>query len=256
MRGVRGFTLTELAVVMAIVALLLGGLMFTLSAQTEQRNFEETRQRLEAMREVLLSYAIVNGRLPCPAVCLDATCSAGGVEALVVPAATGGQCTNYYSGYFPARTVGYQKVDSNGYAVDAWGNRIRYAVSNTTWTAGAGMFTKQHATTSWSVGTSPADLVICASFTGITGAACNAAPNTNQVTNTGVVVAILFSTGKNGAVACTGCTDENANTNGDPVFVYHTPTPSTATNGEFDDQFTWLTVGELYSKMISAGVLP
>jgi prepilin-type N-terminal cleavage/methylation domain-containing protein len=42
-----GFTLTELAVVLAIVALLLGGLMYTLAAQTDQRNFEETRRRLE-----------------------------------------------------------------------------------------------------------------------------------------------------------------------------------------------------------------
>lgn len=256
MRGGRGFTLTELAVVMAIVALLLGGLMYTLGAQTEQRNFEETRQRLEAMREMLLSYAIVNGRLPCPAVCTDATCSAGGVEA----PAGGGTCTNYYSGYFPARTVGYQNVDSNGYALDAWGNRIRYAVSNTTWSSGAGMFTKQHATTSWSVGTSPADLVICSTSTGINATSCNTA---TPVTNTGVVVAIIFSTGKNGSIACPSgmtCPDETANTNSDQVFVYHSPTPDRSDTGavseEFDDQFTWLTVGELYSKMISAGVLP
>src|SRR5258707_6905415 len=65
--AVRGFTLTELAVVMAIVAFLLGSLMYTLSAQVEQRNFEETRRRLELARELLLSFAITNGRLPCPA---------------------------------------------------------------------------------------------------------------------------------------------------------------------------------------------
>src|SRR5713226_3898267 len=62
-----GFTLVELAVVLAIVGLLLGSLMYTLSAQTEQRNFEETRRRLEQARELVLSFAIVNGRLPCPA---------------------------------------------------------------------------------------------------------------------------------------------------------------------------------------------
>ncbi|HEX9773863.1 MAG TPA: type II secretion system protein, partial [Steroidobacteraceae bacterium] len=63
----RGFTLTELAVVFTIISLLLAAAMYTLSAQTEQRNFEETRRRLEAARELLLSFAIVNGRLPCPA---------------------------------------------------------------------------------------------------------------------------------------------------------------------------------------------
>ena len=50
MTRARGFTLTELAVVMAIVAFLLGSLMYTLSAQSEQRNFEDTRRRLEQAR--------------------------------------------------------------------------------------------------------------------------------------------------------------------------------------------------------------
>lgn len=54
-RAVRGFTLVEIGVVMIIVALLLGGLMYTLSAQLEQRAIEETRSRLEAARELLLS---------------------------------------------------------------------------------------------------------------------------------------------------------------------------------------------------------
>ena len=61
----QGFSLVELAVVMTIVAFLLGGLLYTLSAQTEQRNFEETRRRLDQARELILAFAIVNGRLPC-----------------------------------------------------------------------------------------------------------------------------------------------------------------------------------------------
>lgn len=253
MRGGRGFTLTELAVVLAIVGLLLGSLMYTLSAQIEQRNFEETRRRLELARELLLSYAFVNGRLPCPAICTDApTCTAGGGEA-----PTGGTtCTSSYGGFLPARTIGYQQVDSGGYALDAWGNRIRYAVSATTWGTGA-QFTKQHVASNtsaaWSISTTPSDLVICASATGITATTCGTA---TIVTNQNVVVAIIFSTGKNGAFPCATCTDEAANTNGDQVFVFHTPAPTGAAGGEFDDQFTWLTVGELYGKLIAAGVLP
>jgi hypothetical protein len=38
--------------------------------------------------------------------------------------------------------------------------------------------------------------------------------------------------------------------------VFHPPAPGGAANGEFDDQFTWITVGELYGKLIAAGVLP
>jgi hypothetical protein len=71
--------------------------------------------------------------------------------------------------------------------------------------------------------------------------------------STGLVAAIVFSTGKNGLP---GGTDEAANLDGNALFVWHTPTPSTAANGEFDDQFTWITIGEFYGKLISAGVLP
>src|SRR5262245_33027123 len=110
MRSARGFTLTELAVVMAIVAFLLGGLMYTLAAQTEQRNFEETRRRLDLARELLLGFAIVNGRLPCPA-----TSTSNGIEA----PAGGGACTGYLpdapeptgtTGFLPAVTIGFNPV--------------------------------------------------------------------------------------------------------------------------------------------------
>ena len=79
----RGFSLVELAVVMAIVAFLLGSLMYTVSAQVEQRNFEDTRRRLDQARELLLGFAVVNGRLPCPA-----TASSSGDES----PAGGGTC--------------------------------------------------------------------------------------------------------------------------------------------------------------------
>ena len=42
----------------------------------------------------------------------------------------------------------------------------------------------------------------------------------------------------------------------DPVFVYHQPQPTGATGGEFDDQMTWITVGELMGKLVAAGRLP
>jgi len=40
------------------------------------------------------------------------------------------------------------------------------------------------------------------------------------------------------------------------VFVWHTPAPVGAANGEFDDLMLWIPVGELYGKLIAAGVLP
>jgi hypothetical protein len=99
----------------------------------------------------------------------------------------------------------------------------------------------------------PNDLIICKSATGITGTTCGGAAN--QIMSQSLVVAIIFSTGKNGASA-TGGIDEAANLNGDRVLVYHTPTPASAANGAFDDQMVWITAGELYGRMMSPGVLP
>lgn len=277
-----GFSLVELAIVMAIVAFLLGGLMFTLSAQTEQRSIEETRRRLEMARDLVLAFAVVNGRLPCPARSANTAAPAttigdevrttGGVD----PDCIGDGVTDYYGGtsggvtlgLLPARTIGFQQVDSAGLAVDAWGNRIRYAVAHLA-TGCTGTLTYPHFTNSTNlksngIACQPNDLLICKSANPPTASPSFVAPaitattcggTTNQIMSQSLVVAIIFSTGKNGAVGGTGL-DEAANLNGDRVYVFHTPTPSSATNGEFDDQMIWITVGELYGKLIAAGQLP
>jgi prepilin-type N-terminal cleavage/methylation domain-containing protein len=250
-----GFTLVELAVVLAIVGLLLGSLMFTLSAQSEQRSLEETRRRLDHARDLLLGFAIAKGRLPCPA-----TAASGGDEA---PAA-GGACTTFYGGWLPARALGYQNVDTGGFAVDAWGNRIRYAVSGVAPSNCSGTSTAPHFTSAINlkangISCQPNDLLVCKSATGITGTTCGTAFGTsgeNQWTTSDLVVAVVFSIGKNGSTGGGVGADELANLNGDRIFVHHTPTPVESANGEFDDQFLWVTVGELYGKMVAAGVLP
>lgn len=258
-RAARGFTLVEMAVVLTIVALLLGSLMYTLSAQLQQRDFEETRRRLEAARELLLSYAVVNGRLPCPA-----SAASSGDEALTGSAPNftctipyGG--TNLAPGLLPARAIGFQAVDAGGYAIDSWQNRIRYAVSSAAPTGCAGAPTLPHFTINPNLKNNgitcqPNDLVICKSASGITGTTCGPAANT--LTNQNVVVAIVYSIGKNGSIAGSGGIDEAANVNGDRVFVSHTPAPATAPNGEFDDYLVWITAGELYGRLIAAGILP
>lgn len=250
----RGFTLTELAVVFVIISLLLATAMYTLSAQTDQRNFEETRRRLEAARELVLAFAVAHGRLPCPA--STTTGSNAGLES---PA--GGACNapGPYGGWLPARSLGFQVTDAAGNAVDAWNNPIRYAVSGHTiaLTGCTGSSTQPHFTSATNLRVNgitcrPDDLVVCATATGINPTSCNTA---TPVVSQSTVVAIVFSTGKNGASGSGGI-DEAANLNGDPVFVWHTPTPSTAANGAFDDQMTWIAVGELYAKLVAAGVLP
>ena len=273
-----GFTLVELAVVLMIVAFLIGSLLYTLSAQTEQRNFEETRRRLEQARELILSFAIVNGRLPCPA----RSTSAG---AEVRDGATGrcwdGTTEDYYGGtltggvtggLLPAATLGHPQVDTNGFAQDAWGNRIHYAVAKSIAGAtctGPGPLANPHWVSAANmkangIACQPGDLLICKSSAvapAMSAASCGGTPaGQNQLMSQSLVVAIVFSTGKNGATTGGSGADEAKNLDGagnaDPVFVYHTPTPSSFATGEFDDQFTWITVGELYGRLIAGGVLP
>lgn len=248
-RRARGFTLTELAVVFLIISLLLTTAMYTLTAQTEQRNFEETRRRLEAARELLLSYAVVNGRLPCPA-----TATSTGSEAMTTPP----NCDNAYGGFLPAQTIGFQVLDASGFAIDAWQNRIRYAVSNVPPTGCAGTSTAPHFTNALNLRANgmtcrPNDLVVCRSSPSVvTNTACDAS---TSVTNQNLVVAIVFSTGKNGATGGVGI-NEARNLDANALFVSRTPDPAGVAGGEFDDQMVWISVGELYGKLISAGVLP
>lgn len=285
MRGAQrasaaGFSLVELSVVFTIVALLLASAMYTLSAQIETRNFEDTRRRLDQARELILAYAIVKGRLPCPARYASAASHSNGLESFCTAPATGhgstcsgsettteqahGTCSNHYDGFLPAAAIGFPQTDGAGFAVDTWGNRIRYSVARSIASgtcSGATsppnlyttMFTSKTDLKTYGITCQTDRLIVCKSATGITGTDCGS--QANQIMSQGTVVGAVFSTGKNGSTGGTG-TDEAANLNVDGVFVWHAPTPSTATGGEFDDQFTWITVGEFYGRLINAGILP
>jgi hypothetical protein len=76
------------------------------------------------------------------------------------------------------------------------------------------------------------------------------------VTNQRTVVAVVFSTGKNTVNGCTTCPDEAENTDGDGIFVWHDPRPAGAVGGEYDDLMVWIPAGQLYGRMIAAGVMP
>ncbi len=242
-RADPGFTLIELAVVLAIVGLLLAGTVATLTAQVESRNRSDTQRRLEEAKELLLGFALVNGRLPCPG-------TASGDEAGGGAAA----CASSYAGFLPARVIGFQPSDAAGFGLDAWGQRIRYAISATSWGAGPARFTRQNAAgTPWSITQTPADLVICSASPAVGSAvACDAG---TSVTNQNTVVAIVFSTGRNSATGGSGA-NEARNLDGNALFVSRVPDPPSAAGGEFDDLLAWIPVGQLYGRMIAAGVLP
>lgn len=252
----HGFTLAELAVVLVIVAFLLGALIVPLNAQMEARNIASTRATLATVQDALLGFAAANERLPCPAssssnglesFCTNATGTCTVSTALPTSSSAPWRCSNPRDGFVPAATLGLSPIDTSGNLLDGWNNRVRYAVVDVSallvgstrfvFTAPKGM---QQRTLS-SLATDP-NLRVCAS----TGCSTVLASAT---------VAVLLSQGRNGSAAAAG-NDELENLDGDTDFVSHEPSAATAAGGEFDDIVTWLSPNVLYNRMIAAGRLP
>lgn len=278
----RGFTLTELAVVVGILALLVGGLLVTLAAQTSVREFRDTQRTLELAREALLGFAASNGRLPCPAPAPPAPATAPGpfaVEAFV-DAATPAPARNLScaavggEGFLPAITLGIGPTDRFGYLLDAWGNPVRYAVSPVITNALGLDITRCPPNAPWPAppavpGVLP-DYSRCPAFTtsnAILSLGFAALPTTapglfrvcTEVACTGPVIltpAVIWSPGKNFATAGgVFAADEAANATvpGDGTFVYHTPTPVGSPAGEFDDVVITIPPAVLYNRLLAAG---
>jgi prepilin-type N-terminal cleavage/methylation domain-containing protein len=251
----NGFTLVEIAIVLLIVALLMGGLLPTLSSQIEQRRNSETSKQLDEIKDALIGFAIINGRLPCPA-----SSTSNGLESFatspVVGNASNGNCLNFYNGYVPAATLGLSgTTDSSGFLIDSWGQRIRYAV--TSWNSSSpalnDVFTAANGMKTVGISTLSPDLLVCTTSTLIGASSCGAA--NYYLTATPGVPVVIFSTGKNSAQGSPGL-DEAANLDGNRTFVSHIPTASGATNGPFDDFVTWIPQTVLINRMVAAGKLP
>ncbi len=116
----KGFSLVELAVALAIIALLLAGALIPLSTQIEVRNAADTQRAMESIREAIVGFAQANGRLPCPA---DGSIAAGaagaGTEQIGLSS-----CFNVGGtfGVVPWATLGVPETD-------AWGRRFSYRVA-------------------------------------------------------------------------------------------------------------------------------
>ena len=215
-RRAAGFTLVEMAVVLMIVGLLLGGMLVPLSAQMEQQKISETRKTLDEIQQALIGYAIVNGRLPYPA---KATLVSS------VDANAGLADSTLTSGVLPWATLGTSETD-------AWGRRFTYSV--------AGAFTTTF--TLASNGT----LSVKNAATGGSGLASNIP----------AVVVSHGSNGLGGytpqgvQLPLSGDPDEADNSNGGATFVSHDFTPT------FDDLVIWLSPNILFNRMVAAGRLP
>ena len=229
-----GFTLVELAIVLIIVGLLLSSLVSPLTAQIDQRNYNETEQQITEIREALIGFAVTNGRLPRPA-----TSVSDGAEN---PAACADDaaCT----GFIPWTTLGVKRTD-------AWNKMVRYSVSPAYANATFSL------TTQGSKKIQTRDNAGAISYLIGSAAACSASSPCSP--------AVIYSAGKNNwgvtedgtalADASTTNADEDANETATTLFFSRNQS-AVPTGGEFDDIVTWIPPYVLMNRMVSAGKLP
>lgn len=255
----QGFSLVEMAIVVVILGFVIAALLLPLQVQRENTFRLQTENQLEIAKKALLGFAQANGYLPCPA-----TSNGTGVypdDNGVANASNTSECIQQ-KGFLPAATLGLQPTDEDGFAVDGWGNRILYAVTQVNSSGGAATpdFTTPNEIANVGVTELNPNLRVCKSgdaATGITTTSCSALPNENNylINN---AVAVIYSTGPTGNQASGGA-DETENLNAvlnvDNVFVSHELTVASATSQEFDHIVTWISPYVLYNAMIEAGQL-
>lgn len=233
--GPGGFSLIELSVSLIVIGLLASAFLGTYTAQRKQLQVHETERQLEEIRETLIGFAIVNGRLPCPAVpdLPDSDTRAGQEDRVDISA----PCNRNY-GVIPWATLG---IRGNDY----WGRRFSYFVSI--------KFSGPPVSTSGS------------SFSLSTGTGSDNAGTANikpSIASGSAIAsdlpAVVLSHGPNGfggflssGLQIAGAKgDELENANNTQTFIAHNPTTT------FDDQLIWIVGSVLKSKLLVAGKLP
>lgn len=223
----RGFTLIEMAIVLVIITILIGGLAMPLSAQIQARRIAETRQTLQEAQNALQGFAMMTGIasgpngtafLPCPDTTGDGTEKRNGT----------GDCTNSVNGvsygWFPWVTLGAAPQD-------AWGNRLRYVVIS--------QFAKSGTGGGFHLGSgTPGNPIhICSTLS------CSPSPLASNV------AFALISHGPNGwgalnvngtNLALPSGPDETENLASNPTLVMRAPTSPGSALGEFDDLVAWV----------------
>lgn len=276
-----GYTLVELAVVMLIVSLLIGGMLLPIAAQQDVRARLETDKALSDIREALIGFAIINGRLPCPADRSIATGAANaGVEqttgtgaALTCACATvsttsrvAKEGTTVCSQTSAAPIIGIVPWATLGLTeTNPWGQRYTYAVSAS---FSRGVITTPAITDTWGTGcafTAVSDMPTKSAFALCTQGdmEVKTAATSGTLLASGLA-AIVVSHGKTEAKPTDGTSagaympngfispdvatgDEGENFDGDKTFV---------SNTSLNDQLIWVPTNTLMVRMLAALKLP
>ena len=223
-RTARGFSLVEMAVVLVILGLLLSGLLMTLTSQQAAQKVLEAERAEQQIREALLGFAAINGRLP-----------------------TAVGCTGGDAGVLPWATLGLRQLD-------AWNWRYTYRVSP--------LFSRTvvaRTPAQYGCAVAPPAAPARAAF-----ALCSPGPYEVRGSAGGTALAtglpaLFVSHGPNGFRArradgglngASGDADEQENADADAIHVDRSPTET------FDDRVEWIAAPVLMNRMLQAGRLP
>lgn len=133
---IGGFSLIELAVVMTIAGLLMGGFLQVYSVLEKKKRYEITKQRLRDIKSALTHYVIMNRHLPCPAApsgeysdnqCANQEGSISGVELHNIGGSNSSvdPQNEVWTGILPMKELRFDREQIQ----DGWGNQFTYAVS-------------------------------------------------------------------------------------------------------------------------------
>jgi type II secretory pathway pseudopilin PulG len=240
-----GFSLIELAMVLFIISLVVGGLLVPLSTQLEARQRNDTQARLEEIREALIGYALINGRLPCPTNELDPNDADYGY-------ADANCNTAPAIGYLPWKELGVVQYDSWGVARTSASDPMygywRYIVD--TEFACPGATPACDGSTQVALSDGPSDGLAIEDDYGNSLSSSSEPP-----------VAIVYSAGARDLGNEDGDNDEETGKeDGENATTETSPGPYIYAGGtvtqDFDDLTIWLTRPLLFSRMVAAGTLP
>ncbi|ROH85778.1 type II secretion system protein [Pseudomethylobacillus aquaticus] len=231
----EGFSLVEMAMVLAMVGLLLGSMSTPLSAMRDQAHQRQTRQQLSEAHDALIGYAISHGHLPCPAIsALDGSEDRD-------PGTLG---CNKRIGLLPWSALGISGLDS-------WQHRLGYSVT----AAYADAANRIH--------------IGSLANRDITLRTRNPSGTLVNLSNSNNIPAVVVSHGARAggawnadgskvADSSTSNSDEAVNSDGDGrVYIYRVASDNPdQPGGEFDDLLVWLSPHLYLSRVLAAGQLP